>query len=460
MGLFDFLKKKEIDEIKQLKSQLERYKPITDIEEEVESQKKSLEQLISAKNNDIKNIETEFNALNSNYQNALETYKNLRKEVSVFESKLDLIEFGIYEPVYDFEKSDDYREEQNKIIQIQKEMITADTAAMCNTNWTVEGSEAKGRAVVKVYKKLMLRAFNGECDVLISKVKWNNVNQMKERMQKLFDAINKLGLGFQVYLNKQYLDLKQKELILEYEYQSKRQQEKEEMRAIQEELREEEKAKREFEQAQREAEKEEATYQKALDKARKEFESTSGETHEKLQSQIEKLEQELKEAQEKKERALSMAQQTKRGHVYIISNIGSFGENVYKIGMTRRLEPIDRVKELGDASVPFQFDIHAMIYSDEAPTLENELHKAFTNKKVNMLNYRKEFFKVTLDEIENKVKEIGKDAEFSRLPEAMEYRETLAILEKLNSQVKPMSVEEIIAEEFPISLTQNDNQGI
>jgi predicted nucleic acid-binding Zn-ribbon protein len=453
MGLFDFLKKKEFDEIKQLKKQLEKYKPITDIEEEVESQKKSLEQLISAKNNDIKNIETEFNALNSNYQSALETYKNLRKEVSVFESKLDLIEFGIYEPVYDFEKSDDYREEQNKIIQIQKEMITADTAAICNTNWTVEGSEAKGRAVVKVYKKLMLRAFNGECDVLISKVKWNNVNQMKERMQKLFDAINKLGQGFQVYLNNQYLDLKRKELILEYEYQSKRQQEKEEMRAIQEELREEEKAKREFEQAQREAEKEEATYQKALDKARKEFESTSGETHDKLQSQIEKLEQELKEAQEKKERALSMAQQTKRGHVYIISNIGSFGENVYKIGMTRRLEPIDRVKELGDASVPFQFDIHAMIYSDEAPTLENELHKAFTNKKVNMLNYRKEFFKVTLDEIEIKVKEIGMDAEFSKLPEAMEYRETKAILEKLNSQVKPKSVEEIIAEEFPSSLT-------
>jgi len=453
MGLFDFLKKKEFEEIKQLKSQLERYKPITDIEAEVESQKMSLEQLISAKNTDIKNIETEFNTLNSNYQSALETYKNLRKEVSVFESKLDLIEFGIYEPVYDFEKSEDYRAEQSKIIQIQKEMITADTAAICNTSWKVEGSEAKGRAVVKVYKKLMLRAFNGESDVLISKVKWNNVNQMKERMQKLFDAINKLGEGFQVYINKQYLDLKQKELILEFEYQSKRQQEKEEMRAIQEELREEEKAKREFEQAQREAEKEEATYQKALDKARKEYEASTGEKHDKLQAQIEKLEQELKEAQEKKERALSMAQQTKRGHVYVISNIGSFGENVYKIGMTRRLEPIDRVKELGDASVPFQFDIHAMIYSDEAPTLENELHKAFTNKKVNMLNYRKEFFNVTLDEIENKVKEIGLDAEFSKLPEAMEYRETLAILEKLNSQVTPKTVDELIAEEFPSSLT-------
>ncbi len=460
MGLFDFLKKKEFEEIKQLKSQLEKYMPITDIEAEVESQKKSLDQIISSKNTEIKNIETEFNTLNSNYQSALETYKNLRKEVSVFESKLDLIEFGIYEPVYDFEKSDDYREEQNKIIHIQKEMITADTAAICNTNWTVEGSEAKGRAVVKVYKKLMLRAFNGECDVLISKVKWNNVNQMKERMQKLFDSINKLGQGFQVYLNNQYFDLKQKELILEYEYQSKRQQEKEEMRAIQEELREEEKAKREFEQAQREAEKEEATYQKALEKARKEYEASTGEKHDKLQEQIEKLEQELKEAQEKKERALSMAQQTKRGHVYIISNIGSFGENVYKIGMTRRLEPVDRVKELGDASVPFQFDIHAMIYSDEAPALENELHKAFTNKKVNMLNYRKEFFNVTLDEIETKVKEIGLDAEFSRLPEAMEYRETLAILEKFNSQVTPKTVDEIIAEEFPSSLPQIDKHSI
>lgn len=452
MGLFDFLKKNEFDEIKQLKLQLEKYKPILDIEAEAESQKKNLENIISTKNSEIEKIETDYKNLNTNYLNALEIYKTLRNEVSVFESKLDLIEFGIYEPVYDFEKSDDYREEQNKIIQIQKEMINADTAAICKANWTVEGSEAKGRSVVKVYKKLMLRAFNGESDVLISKVKWNNVNQMKERMHKLFDAINKLGQGFQVTLNLQYLDLKLKELVLEYEYQSKRQQEKEEMRAIQEELREEEKARKEFEQAQKEAEKEEASYQKALDKARKEFEVTTGEEHEKLKLQIEKLIQELQEAQEKKERALSMAQQTKRGHVYVISNIGSFGENVFKIGMTRRLEPIDRVKELGDASVPFQFDIHAMIYSDEAPSLEHELHKAFADKKVNMLNYRKEFFDVTLDEIENKVKEIGIAAEFSRLPEAMEYRETLAILEKLNSKISPKTVEEIIAEEFPSSL--------
>lgn len=473
MGLFDFLKKKEfeeisqlklelealkkkeleeVEEIKQLKSQLERYKPISDIEEEAARQKNILEELIKSENEKILSIQDNFNTLSSDYENALEIYTKLRKEVSVFESKLDLVEFGIYEPVYDFEKSDDYRAEQNKVIELQKSMIANDSAAMCSTTWTVEGSEAKGRAVVKVYKKLMLRAFNGECDVLIAKVKWNNVNQMIERMQKVFDAINKLGVGFKVYLNSRYFDLKIQELSLEYEYQVKRQKEKEELKAIQEELREEERAKREYEQAQREAEKEEANYQKALEKARAEIGLTSGDKHEKLQAKIEKLELELKEAQEKKERAMSMAQQTKRGHVYIISNIGSFGENVYKIGMTRRLEPTDRVKELGDASVPFQFDIHAMIYSDEAPTLENELHKAFTNKKVNMLNNRKEFFNVTLDEIEEKVSEIGIAAEFSKLPEAMEYRETLAILQKLNSQVEQKTVEQLIEEEFPATL--------
>jgi len=452
MGLFDFLKKKEFKEISELKSQLNRYKSIIDIEAEVANRRKSLEQTINSKNLEIKGIEDNFKNLNFKYQTALETYKKLRNEVSLFESKLDLIEFGVYEPVYDFEKSDDYRAEQNRIIEKQKSMISTDNAATCSIQWSVEGSEAKGRAVVKVYKKLMLRAFNGECDVLIAKVKWNNVVQMKERMQKLFDAINKLGEGFKVYLNSQYLDLKRKELILEHEYQTKKQQEREAMRAIQEELREEEKARREFEQAQREAEKEEVIYQKALDKARKEMELASGEKQDKLKSQIEKLELELKEAQEKKERALSMAQQTKRGHVYIISNIGSFGEDVYKIGLTRRLDPEDRVRELGDASVPFQFDIHAMIYSDEAPALEHALHKAFTNRKVNMLNYRKEFFNVTLDEIEQKIKEIGIDAEFSRLPEAMEYRETLAILDKLNSQEEVKTMDQIIADEFPGSL--------
>lgn len=453
MGLFDFLKKRELEEIVQLKSQLERYKSITDIEVEAKIQREQLEKFIGDKESEIKSVQENLAKLNSDYKGALETYTRLRNEINLFENKLDLIEFGVYEPIYEFEKSDEYRQEQNRIIELQKELISSEKAAICKTKWTVDGSEAKGRASTKRYIKLTLRAFNGECESLIAKVKWNNVNQMKERIKKSFETINKIGESQTVSIQYEYLDLKLNELILEYEYQLKKQKEKEELRAAQEALREEEKARREFEQAQKEAEREESNYQKALDKARKEMELATGDKHEKLLAQIQKLEQELKEAHERKERALSMAQQTKRGHVYIISNIGSFGEQVFKIGMTRRLEPEDRIKELGDASVPFQFDIHAMIYSEDAPSLEYELHKAFSNRKVNMLNYRKEFFKVTLDEIEQKVKEIGLQTEFIRLPEAMEYRETVAILAKLNSTEQNKTIEQIVAEEFPTSLT-------
>ncbi len=454
MSLFDFLKKKEFEEIKKLKSQLERYKPIIDIEAEVEKQNKEFSNIISLKLSEIKNLEDNFDKLSSDYQSALETYTKLRKEISLFENKLDLIEYGVYEPIYDFEKSEDYREEQKKVIELQKEMVVSEKAAVCRANWTIDGSEAKGRASTKKYIKLTLRAFNGECDSLISKVKWNNVNQMKERIKKSFETINKIGESQTVSIQPAYLELKLKELNLEYEYQQKKQKEKEELRAAQEIMREEEKARREFEQAQKEAEKEELNYQKALEKARKEIEQASGDKHNKLQAQIDQLEKELKKAQEKKERAISMAQQTKHGHVYVISNIGSFGEQVFKIGMTRRLEPEDRIRELGDASVPFQFDIHAMIYSDDAPNLENELHKTFTNRKVNMLNYRKEFFNVSIDEIEQKVKEIGIDAEFQKIPEAMEYRETLAILEKIKNQGEQKTLDELIAEEFPANLVR------
>ena len=460
MAIFDFLKKKELEEIKQLKEKLKKYHPIIDVNKEVKATKKELEKLISdrtdeltelvaLKTDEADKIEKEITGLSSKYDSSLETYKKLRKEVGIYESKLDMIEFGVYEPIYDFDKSEEYRAHQKEIISLQKEMIKCEVAATCTTEWTVDGSVAKGKAKTKKFIKLVLRAFNGECNALIAKVKWNNINQMKQRVEKSFEAINKLGENTAVSIQADYLDLKIKELVLEHEFQLKRQNEKEELRAIQEQIREEEKAKREFEKAQKAAEKEEDTYQKALDKARKEFEETSGEKHDVLKAQIEKLELELQQAQEKKERALSMAQQTKRGHVYVISNIGSFGENVYKIGMTRRLEPSDRVKELGDASVPFKFDTHAMIFSEEAPTLEKELHKVFTDKKVNMLNYRKEFFNVTLEEIEAKIKEIGIEAEFTKLPEAEEYRETLAILQKIKIQETEKSVDEVIAEEFP-----------
>ncbi len=451
MGFFDFLKKKELNEIQELKSDLdacnqsrtqkekdlEKYSPIIDLEKEKKS-------IIS----EIAQEQTKLIKLNQQYIDAITVYKKLKNDISIFENNLELSEFGVYEPIYDFEKSDDYRIEQNKIIELQKAMIKDGTAAICRTNWTVDGSLSKGKASTNRFIKLILRAFNGEADSLIAKVKWNNVNQIKERLNKSFETLNKLGESQTVEITQKYFKLKMQELILEYEYRAKKQQEKEELRALQEELREEEKAKKEFEKAQREAEKEEAYYLKVLEKVKKDFADKNGNPEE-LQNKISELEKELEEAQLKKERALSMAQQTKRGHVYVISNIGSFGENVFKIGMTRRLEPMDRIKELGDASVPFRFDVHALIYSDEARTLEYELHKAFSEKALNLFNFRKEFFNVTLEEIERKIKELGFSAEFTSEPEAMEYKETLAIKNKENIEVVER---ETLESEFPQSL--------
>jgi len=140
----------------------------------------------------------------------------------------------------------------------------------------------------------------------------------------------------------------------------------------------------------------------------------------------------LDEAKEK-ERSISQAQLTKAGYVYVISNIGSFGENVFKVGMTRRLEPQERVDELGDASVPFQFDVHAMIYRENAPEFETELHQELEPFRVNKINPRKEFFRVSLAEIEKIAQKYKADVAITKLAEAKEYRQSLAIEQQQKS---------------------------
>ena len=197
-------------------------------------------------------------------------------------------------------------------------------------------------------------------------------------------------------------------------------------------MREEQKVQKEIELAKREAEKEEKRYLQLLAKAREEIHKKHGDELIKFNERIEQLEMELSKARELKERAISRAQITKSGHVYIISNIGAFGKDVYKIGMTRRLEPIERVYELSGASVPFSYDIHGMIYSEDAPALENELHKRFEYKRVNRANTRKEFFKISITEIEQELKKVDNNIELIKIAEARQYRETLRINEEEN----------------------------
>ena len=352
----------------------------------------------------------------------------LHAELSPLEEEANLQSFGFYKPRYGFESSERYVKALDQIRERQKQMIKEKSAAICRIQWAVNGNLAEGRKQIGQTLRLMLRAFNGESDAALAKVKYNNVQVMEARIRKAWQMINSLAQVQQCEITQPYLNLKLEELFLVHEYQEKLQAEKEEQRRIREQMREEEIAQRELEKVRQEAERDEKRYGEALRKAREEVEQTVGEKQKKLLSQIEALEKKLEEAQANKQRAIARAQMTRSGHVYVISNIGSFGEDVYKIGLTRRLDPMDRVRELGDASVPFQFDVHAVIYSEDAPNLENTLHRTFHHRRVNLVNHRREFFRVTLDEIAEAVRQHHGEIEFTRLAEAKEYRQSLAQL--------------------------------
>ena len=445
-GLFVLLfitKKKEFDEY------FEEFKDVIDIDKETKRFQKELDERRIKYEKFIAECTTRENELKSSYSQKMNLYEKLVQEVKLLDDQLDDLSYGLYEPHFNFDTSERYKIEIKNIRTQQKGMIHDKSAAICKHDWTVGGSKSEGTKMTNRTTKLMLRAFNNECDAAILKVRWNNIQKMKEVILKAYEAINKLGEPVAIEVNSKYLELKLKEIGLAYEYQEKLQAEKEEQLRIRTQMREEEKIRREIEKAMQDAIREEQVYSKALDEARHEMETAHGDKLEKLKIQMALLENKLKEAEERGRRAQSMAEKTKSGHVYVISNIGSFGKDIYKIGLTRRLEPELRVRELGDASVPFSFDIHAMIYAENAPGLEYAFHQHFKEKQVNLVNPRKEFFAVSLSEIQEYAVTNGLTAEFTKIAEAKEYRETMTMLSSNN---KEQQATEFTSEKFPKSL--------
>jgi hypothetical protein len=271
-------------------------------------------------------------------------------------------------------------------------------------------------------------AFNGKVDSILSRVKHDNVGTLTQEIHDAYTLVNHNGAAFrQARITPKYLKIRLDELKWAAIVQEIKLKDQEEQRRIREQIREEEKARKEFERAMKEAEKEEESIKKAIDRVLRDTEKASAEQREQYESQLAQLTEKLRLAEEKNQRALSMAQQTRAGHVYVISNIGSFGEQVLKIGMTRRLEPLDRVRELGDASVPFPFDVHAMIYSEDAPSLEKSLHTHFVKEQVNKINPRKEFFRADLKWIREAIEKLGVNASWTMTADAREYRESQAL---------------------------------
>lgn len=290
---------------------------------------------------------------------------------------------------------------------------------------TCEYAEENRRATAI---RFVIDAFNGKADSILTRVKQDNVGKLQQELKDAFALVNLNGQAFRnARITDQYLALRLEELQWAATVDQLRLQEREEQRRIKEKIREEERARRDYERAMREAAKEEESVRKAMEKAQAQLAKASEEQRAAFETKIAELAALLATAEARNQRALSMAQQTRRGHVYVISNIGSLGEDVFKIGLTRRLDPVDRIRELGDSSVPFDFDIHALIFSEDAPALEHQLHKHFVMSQVNKVNHRKEFFRASLGHIKAEVEALGLEAQWTMTAEARQYRETLAI---------------------------------
>ena len=289
----------------------------------------------------------------------------------------------------------------------------------------------KSKKEINANKKQILLCFNNDCSNVINNLTLKNADTARSKIERSFNNINKIFEVDGLRLEKILLEKKLQELTLVYSYLEKKEQEKEEQRAIREQMLEEEKVRREIEREKSKIEKEESQFKNEITKLMGYMQKSSDVEKQLYVDKIRELEDKLKALEKDKENVLEREENTRAGFVYIISNIGSFGENVYKIGMTRRLEPMDRIKELGDASVPFEFDVHAMIFSADAPALETTLHNTFRGKEVNKVNLKKEFYKVSLDEIEKVVKENhNATVTFTKIAEAAQYRETLKIEQK------------------------------
>jgi hypothetical protein len=447
---------------------MKRFEPVLSLDAEAERVRKEIdknwseaeravEQAKSEATELVSKAKSKASELNANYDQAKQIFDRLQYELSLLQEDAENISFGVYKPHYAFDAPEEFKAALERIYERKKLLVRGDSsgAIKCPTAWEVNNSRTEGKRMIRKQAKLMMRAFNGECDAAIAKVVWNNATKMEERVRKAFEAVNSLGEVMHTAITAAYLDLCLAELRLTYEYEMKKQEVKEEQREIREQMREEERAQREFEKAQREAAAEQERAEKALAAARAELEKASGEHLEAIELQITDLEQKIADAQAKQDHAVSMAQVTKMGHVYVISNLGSFGEDVFKIGMTRRLEPGDRVYELSGASVPFSFDIHAMIFSNDAPGLENSFHQQFSSRRLNLVNSRKEYFRVTLDEIVNFAESKEVKVEFTKLAEARQFRESEAIrLKASQAGVVP----EAKAEVFPDKLLTDPDE--
>ena len=343
--------------------------------------------------------------------------KGLQRQVVMTAETALLQEVGIYEYRHPLTDAVAYQQQLTSLQEQIKSMAKTDGGAVLAIgSWTVNGSVAQGRTMVRDYSKLMLRAYNAEADNLVRSLKPYMLGAAIDRLTKVAETIARLGKTMNIRISEPYHRLRVKELELTADYRAKVAEEKERQREEKARLREERRVQQEIERERARLQKERQHYANALAALTAKGDD---ERAARLRAQLEEIEHAIEDVDYR-------AANVRAGYVYVISNLGSFGERMVKIGMTRRLDPRDRVRELSDASVPFNFDVHALFFSEDAVGIEAELHRRFADRRVNRVNQRREFFYATPQEVKEVLKELAGDLlEYEETPEALEYRQSL-----------------------------------
>lgn len=408
-----------VDEVKELRTQRELM--LIQMEElgllsfaELESRKTELERQIAEQAVHLQReklqAETELQALTHRM-------RDVRRAIVETDEISLLQEVGVYHYRHPLSNAVSYQNALAEIESTIKSMVKRDGGAiLATTDWTVNGSAAEGRKMVRDYSKLMLRAFNAEADNLVRGMKPFKLDSALDRLEKTSDAIERLGKTMNIRVSPAYYQLRIRELELTADFLEKQAEEKEAERAERERMREERKAQQEIERERSRLEKERQHYANALNSLVKNGDDTAAA----------RVRQHLDEVDRALESIDYRAANIRAGYVYVISNVGSFGERMVKIGMTRRLDPMERIRELSDASVPFNFDVHALFFSKDAVSIESEMHARLAAVRVNTVNRRREFFRASPDEVKDHLSELaGELLEFNETPEALEYRQSL-----------------------------------
>ena len=357
--------------------------------------------------NRVADLLRENAALRDQYEDALGEIELLKHDVE------SLHDVGLYSYRHPLENAVAYQDALESIKTEIKAFITENRAIEASTRFTFDNSLAKGRKMTADLAKLMLRAYNAEAENCVRYVKAGNLASAEKRLTNAATAIARYATTMEMHINPEYHAVRLRELELTADYQMKVQEEKEEAREERARLREEQQAEKELRAERERLGKERAHYAtvlNALQDPSRDYERRE------IEDKLADLDQAIADNDYR-------TANIRAGYVYIISNLGSFGPGIVKIGMTRRLEPMDRVRELGDASVPFGFDVHALFFSDDAVGVENRLHHTFADKRVNRINMRREYFYATPLEVKFALTDIaGNLLEFTEYAEAEQYR--------------------------------------